>query len=64
MQDFGHIISCRLQCDAAGQSQGFGFVQFEQPEQALAAIEKLDGSDFHGKPLQVMLHKRKNERAI
>ena len=41
---FGAIISSRLMLDAkTQQSKGFGYVQFQSPESALAAISALHG---------------------
>lgn len=37
-EPFGNITSCAVMTDAEGKSKGFGFVAYEQPEQA----EKVD----------------------
>ena len=37
-------------------------MQFSKPEEAAKAIEMCDGKDFAGKPLNVMIHKKRNER--
>jgi len=37
----------------SGRSKGFGFVEFEKPEDAKKAIETLDGKDFQGRNLRV-----------
>lgn len=43
-QPFGSIVSSRLMMDAkTQQSKGYGFVQFQSPESALAAISALNG---------------------
>lgn len=36
-----------------GRSKGFGFVEFANDTEALAAIEKLNGTDLHGRKLVV-----------
>jgi RNA recognition motif-containing protein len=36
-----------------GRSRGFGFVEFETPESAQAALEALDGKEIEGRPLRV-----------
>jgi len=36
-----------------GRSRGFGFVEMSNSEEANQAIEALNGSDFHGRPLTV-----------
>lgn len=37
----------------SGRSKGFGFVEMENADDAKAAIEKLNGSEFKGRPLVV-----------
>jgi RNA recognition motif-containing protein len=42
--EFGRMISCRLMTDPSTQrSKGFGFVQYQSQESALAAISALNG---------------------
>lgn len=36
-----------------GRSKGFGFVNFQNDEDADKAIEELDGKDFKGRPIAV-----------
>ena len=36
-----------------GQSKGFGFVEMSSEQEAQAAIDKLNGQDFDGRPLTV-----------
>jgi len=51
---FGEVESARVITDReTGRSRGFGFVEMADDEQALAAIEGLNGSDFQGRPLTV-----------
>lgn len=50
---FGNILSCKVATFDDGKSKGYGFVQFESEESAIAAIEKLNGSTVGDKPLYV-----------
>jgi len=51
---FGQVDSSKIVMDrGTGRSKGFGFVEMSVTEQAKAAIEKLHGSDFGGRPLTV-----------
>lgn len=59
---FGHILSCKVATDPSGQSKGFGFVQFDNEESALKAIEKLNGMLLNDKQVFVGPFLRKQER--
>lgn len=51
---YGEVSSAKLITDKyTGQSRGFGFVEMPNDEQAMAAMEKLNGSDFGGRKLTV-----------
>ena len=52
-KEFGTILSCKVMLDEAGVSRGFGFVQFEKPEEANQAITKLNGTEIEGKQVFV-----------
>jgi len=53
-QPYGEVESARVITDReTGRSRGFGFVEMADDEQALAAIEGLNGSDYQGRPLTV-----------
>ncbi len=50
----GTVSSARVIIDReTGRSKGFGFVEFENDNEAKAAIEKLNGTDFGGRSLVV-----------
>lgn len=50
----GTVASARVIIDReTGRSKGFGFVEFENDDEAKAAIEKLNGSDYNGRSLVV-----------
>lgn len=59
---FGNILSCKVATDPSGQSKGFGFVQFDNEESALKAIEKLNGMLLNDKQVFVGPFLRKQER--
>jgi polyadenylate-binding protein len=59
---FGAITSLKLEVDAEGKSKGFGFVNFEEHESAVKAIEALNEKDFKSKPLFVGRAQKKSER--
>ncbi len=51
---YGQVTSAKLITDKySGQSRGFGFVEMPNDEEANAAMEKLNGSDFGGRKLTV-----------
>ncbi|MDA8130332.1 MAG: RNA-binding protein [Elusimicrobia bacterium] len=51
---YGQVSSAKLITDKySGQSRGFGFVEMPNDEEATAAMEKLNGSDFGGRKLTV-----------
>ncbi|KAJ1271782.1 hypothetical protein BS78_06G152400 [Paspalum vaginatum] len=59
---FGTILSCKVAMDEAGQSKGFGFVQYEKEEAAQTAIKRLNGMLINDKPVYVGPFLRKQER--
>jgi RNA recognition motif-containing protein len=51
---FGTIVDAVVIMDKmTGRSRGFGFVEFSKPEEAKAAVEKLNGSDLKGRKINV-----------
>jgi RNA recognition motif-containing protein len=51
---FGPVDRVKIITDReTGQSKGFAFVTLGDPSQLNAAIEALNESDFHGRPLRV-----------
>lgn len=63
---FGNIVSCKIAVDPAGQSKGYGYVQFEREEAAQDAIEKLNGMALNDKVVYVgpFLPKQERENTI
>lgn len=59
----GTTTSVHLEKDvASGKSKGFGFVNFEEHDSAVKAIENLNGKEWKGKPLYVGRAQKKAER--
>jgi len=61
-QEYGKITSCKVAVGEDGKNKGFGFVSFDQPEMAEAAVEAMNGQDYNGKPLYVGRAQKKGER--
>ena len=50
----GTVESCKLITDRdTGQSKGFGFIEMATDFEAHAAIDKLNGTDYDGRPMKV-----------
>ncbi|KAI3432336.1 hypothetical protein D9Q98_003894 [Chlorella vulgaris] len=60
--EHGTVNSCIIMRDDDGKSKGFGFVNFEAPEQAASAVQALNGKDVGGKELFVGRAQKKAER--
>jgi len=51
---FGTVDSVKIITDRdSGRSKGFAFVEMSTDDEAQEAIEKLNGTDFEGRPLTV-----------
>lgn len=61
---YGPILSCRVAVNAAGDSKGFGFVQFEQEESAENAINRANGMVIHERQVFVGPFVKKEERDL
>jgi polyadenylate-binding protein len=60
---FGSMTSVKIMSDASsGRSKGFGFVCFENSEDAAKALQELSGKILDGKPLYVAFAQRRELR--
>ncbi|CAH2036271.1 unnamed protein product [Thlaspi arvense] len=60
--EFGSTTSCVIMRDGEGKSKGFGFVNFENSEDAAKAVEALNGKTFDDKEWFVGKAQKKSER--
>lgn len=57
------IVSAEVVTDRmSGRSRGFGFVKFDNDEDAQAAISMWDGKELDGRPLKVNVAKPREDR--
>ncbi|KAJ3905511.1 hypothetical protein F5879DRAFT_736435 [Lentinula edodes] len=61
-RQFGQIVSARVMRNEAGDSRGFGFVSFQMPDQAAAAMHAMNGITLGSKQVVVRLHEPKQLR--
>ena len=62
-EEAGTVVSASIISDRmTGRSRGFGFVEMSSPEEAQAAIDRLDGKDFDGRTLSVSFARPQGER--
>ncbi|KAK7206071.1 hypothetical protein BZA70DRAFT_123199 [Myxozyma melibiosi] len=59
---YGPITSVSLAKDDEGKSRGFGFVNFENHQDAAKAVDELNDKDINGKKLYVGRAQKKHER--
>lgn len=59
---YGIITSAKVMRDENGRSKGFGFVCFQEPENATKAVTEMNGKMVSSKPLYVALAQRKEDR--
>ncbi|KAF8155888.1 hypothetical protein B0H34DRAFT_752009 [Crassisporium funariophilum] len=59
---FGQIVSARVMRNESGDSRGFGFVSYHQPEHATEAMHAMNGVTIGSKQIVVRLHEPKQLR--
>jgi len=59
---YGTITCSTVAVDKDGKIRGFGFINYSKPEEAVAAIEQLNGKEFGSKTIFVARHQRREER--
>ncbi|KAG0491385.1 hypothetical protein HPP92_004783 [Vanilla planifolia] len=62
--EFGKITSALVMRDRDGKSKCFGFVNFENPNDAVRAIEELNGKEIDEKEWYVQKAQKKSEREL
>ncbi|KAM7262788.1 hypothetical protein ACFE04_000471 [Oxalis oulophora] len=62
--EYGDITSSVIMRDGEGKSKGFGFVNFESPDDAARAVESLNGKTFDDKEWYVGKAQKKSEREM
>jgi RNA recognition motif-containing protein len=61
---YGEVASASVVSDKfTGRSRGFGFVEMPDDGEARAAIEALNGTELHGRPLTVNEARPRPERS-
>ncbi|KAJ7031961.1 hypothetical protein C8F04DRAFT_670008 [Mycena alexandri] len=61
-RQFGQIVSARVMRNESGESRGFGFVSYQTPDQASAALHAMNGMLLGTKQVVVRLHEPKQLR--
>lgn len=51
----GSVMFADIKMDNQGKSRGFGYVRFEEPDQAMGSVRVFDGMDWEGRKLAVEL---------
>ncbi|XP_040287195.1 polyadenylate-binding protein 1-like isoform X3 [Bufo bufo] len=59
---YGPTLSVKVMTDDSGKSKGFGFVSFEKHEDALRAVDEMNGKNVNGRSIYVGRAQKKSER--
>ncbi|XP_036389662.1 embryonic polyadenylate-binding protein A-like isoform X1 [Megalops cyprinoides] len=60
--EFGRTLSVRVMVDERGRSRGFGFVNYENHEDAQKAVEVMNGKELNGRIIYVGRAQKRLER--
>jgi RNA recognition motif-containing protein len=53
-KEYGEVVHAKIIMDReTGKSRGFGFVEFETVDEAVAAKEAMDGAELDGRSIKV-----------
>lgn len=52
-REFGAIDECVVIKERDGRSKGYGFITYEQQQAAKLAIDKMNGSEYEGRRINV-----------
>lgn len=50
---YSSVRHAKVVCNEYGQSRGFGFVRFSNPQDAERAVSEMQGYEFNGKPIRL-----------
>ncbi|KAJ8257983.1 hypothetical protein GJAV_G00191850 [Gymnothorax javanicus] len=60
--EYGRTLSVRVMMDERGRSRGFGFVNYENHEDAQKAVEQMNGKELNGRIIYVGRAQKRLER--
>ncbi|KAJ8367558.1 hypothetical protein AAFF_G00314890 [Aldrovandia affinis] len=60
--EYGRTLSVRVMMDERGRSRGFGFVNYENHEDAQKAVEQMNGKELNGRMIYVGRAQKRLER--
>jgi len=64
-EQFGHVSAVKIIMDKfTGKSKGFAFVEMQNRDEGLRAINELDGKDFLGRNIKVNEARPREERPM